>query len=78
MKDEVAGVEVACEGRGVLPMVVVEEGSWTRERMEVRTGMVSRFEAESASGRFGRGLGVEEGVAEDGIAGDAIVRLLCD
>lgn len=44
------GVAPVC-GRGVEDVFPV--GGWTRERIEVRAGMMSRFDAERASGSFG-------------------------
>ena len=38
-------------GKGV--EVVFPVGGWTRERIEVRTGIMSRLDVESASGSFG-------------------------
>lgn len=48
LKEDAAGVEV--EGSGV-PAGAALVGSCTRERIEVRTGIVSRLAGDSASGR---------------------------
>ena len=44
------GVAPVC-GRGVEDVFPV--GGWTRKRIEVRAGMMSRFDAERASGSVG-------------------------